>query len=972
MKRRCHFALLPLVAIVAQPLVAQTVPSAPPRTSPAPLDVWLHQGSDIPADPAWMMGTLPNGLRYAVRRNATPPGTVAIRVRIDAGALMEPDDEQGWAHLLEHMAFRGTPTRPDGEAVKLWQRLGASFGSDSNAATSYRATTYMLDLPRNDAPSLDEAMGTLADMMQNAAIDPKLLDIERKVVLAERAARMTPLVTKVRAATREVMQAGMLAGRRELAGTEATLAGATAERLRAFHKRWYRPERAVVVVAGDADPAEMVARIKRQFGGWKGAGKPPSEPAYGSPIEPPSRIALVTDGNVSAGLQVVWVTPHVPGKMTAERQRAQYLDTIALGVLNQRLGNQARSGGPMLSAGASLSRQRNMSDTVSLNVNVRGTQWKEALAEAYGVLNRALAGPIEQAEIDQQATSAIDGLRRSVETSKTWPSAAWANSLVSDVDTDDVSAPRPYYADLFAAQKPSLTPAAVGAALKTLFAPEPRVLRVSATPIEGGKATVAAALEAARKTEGGAVAAVRTVTLDMVSPPLPPGKVVGERPIAEFGIDRVEFANGVELVMKKTDYARESVSVDVRIGTGLSGRPANTRAPDWSNAVLAATGIGDVTPPELARLAAGRQLGFAMTTRSDATVLTGTTNPRDVGDLLRMMLGGATRPVADDVALGRFRAAYGATLRSALGQPQSVLSLMGSAAIHGGDTRFLALPQPREVQSTDVAAIRAHWSKLLAEGPVRVSVVGDFDKAAVIRAVAATFGALPARAAAVTKVDPIPPLSTARPLVLTHRGDLNQAVVAVVWRTVGGLDNLKAGRALQIATAVLRDRLTDDFRETQGGTYSPFVNQEEQRGFDGFGSVMAGAQLTPDRIRAFRETLDRIVADLAANGPSADSLLRAKETAVGNAQRAMASNAYWSVQLSGDLNDPRRLESIRTYVSGHRAVDAAAVRDVVKRYLADAKPLVIEVRPAPARPVIEVRPVPAEPAIDKPAPATPK
>lgn len=951
-------AWLPLLALTTPLVSAQTVPPPPARSAPVPLTSWLHQGSDIPADPAWKMGTLPNGLRYAVRRNGTPPGTVAIRVRIDVGALMEAQDEQGWAHLLEHMAFRGTPSRPDGEAVRLWQRLGASFGSDSNASTTYRATTYMLDLPRNDAPSLDEAVETLADMMRNAAIDQGLLEIERKVVLAERAARLTPIAVKVREATRDVMQAGLLAARRELAGTEATLAGASADRLRAFYRRWYRPERAVVVVTGDMDPAAMVDRITAQFGGWKGVGAPPAEPAYGTPVDPPSPIAMVSDANASAGMQLAWVTPHAPGKITAERQRAAYLDALALRILNQRLADQAQKGGPMLSAGAGMSRQRSLSDTVSLGVNVRGRQWREALTEAYGVLNRAIAGPIEQAEIDQQVAGMTDGLRRSIETSTTWPSATIANGLVSDVDSDDVSPTRRYYADLFAAQTPTLTPAAVNAALKAMFAPRPRFLIISPTPIDGGEPAVAKALETARKSEGGAIAAVRMVTIDMVSPPLTPGTVLRERPIAEFGIDRVDFTNGVELVMKKTDFARESIGVEVRIGSGQAGRAAGSRAPDWSSGVLLASGIGDATPPELARLAAGRQIGFSLATRSDATVLSGGTNPRDIGDLMRMMVAGATKPTVDPVAVQRFRASYAASVRSIFAQPQSVLSVFGLPAAYGNDTRFQVLPPASEVNSLDAAAIKAYWTRVLGEAPIRVSVVGDFDRQSVIRAVAATFGALPARTAAPAPVQPIPPLRNAKPLLLSHRGDPNQAIVAVNWRTVGSLTDLQRGRALGMAAAIIRDRLTDDFREKQGGTYAPFVSNDEVRGFDDFGSIMAGAQLTPDRIAAFRATLDSIVTDLATAGPSADELLRAKETAVGAAQRALVGNAYWASIIAGDLDDPRRIASMRTYISGRKAITANDIRDVTRQYLALGKPLVIEVRPATAGgvPVISIIP----------------
>lgn len=943
-------SILALLAIA--PISAQTPPAAadtavPAAQVPLPTESWLHAGSDIPADPAWRTGTLPNGLRYAVRRNATPPDTVAIRVRIDAGALMERDSESGWAHLLEHMIFRGTPSRPDGEAVKLWQRLGATFGSDTNATTSLRATTYQLDLPRNDVRSLDDAVGTLADMIRNASIDARLLDIERKVVMAERAARITPIVRKVQDAAKPLMLAGLLAAGQDVGGTDATLAGATADGLRAFHKRWYRPERAVVVMVGDADPALLEDLVKRRFGDWRADGAAPAEPAYGAPTEPEDRVAIVDDPLIPASIQVGFVSPHDSSPYTAERQRADYLDEVALRVLNQRLANEAQKGGAMLAAGAGRSRGRNLADQVTLNVSPRGREWQAALAEAYGVLNRTLATPIDDAEINQQIASLGQALRRAAETSATWSSAAYANAFVTDVDTGDVAAPRPYYAELFGAQTPAITPAAVQAALKTMFAPQPRLLMLAPEAISGGDAAVAAALAKARATDGGAAVALRTVTLDQLSPKLAPGSVARERPIAEFDIDRVTFANGVELVMKRTGFARDSIGVEVRIGHGLAGKAPGTVTPDWSAGIMPASGLADFTAPEIARLTAGRQIGFGLTPSTDALLFATTTNPRDLADAMRLMVAGMTRPRFDPVALRRFRDGFVASYRTIRAQPGSVFQTMAAPALYGGDARFRRLPPPSEVVDATVDGLAAHWRRELAAGPIRVMVVGEYDRDATIAAVAASFGALPSRpaASAPEAFQAIAAPDTARPLVLTHAGDANQAIVALAWRTQGATVDLKAARAMAVASAIIQTRLTDEFRGTDGGSYSPFVNVIDLRGFEGFGAMMAGAQLTPDRIDGFVATLNRIVGDIAANGPSEDALLRAKETAIGGAQRALAGNAYWMANLGRELDDPRQLESIRTFVSGRRAVDAAAVQAVVRRYLVDARPLRIEVRP---------------------------
>ena len=154
------FLFLALLAPLAVPALAQGDAG------------WLYRGSDIAPDPAWKIGTLDNGLRYAIRRNPLPAGQVAIRIRIDAGALHEEDHERGWAHFVEHMLFRGTESFPDRRGREIWAELGASFGSDSNARTTANETVYQLDLPRAGRSQLDTSLQVLAEMLARARFDP--------------------------------------------------------------------------------------------------------------------------------------------------------------------------------------------------------------------------------------------------------------------------------------------------------------------------------------------------------------------------------------------------------------------------------------------------------------------------------------------------------------------------------------------------------------------------------------------------------------------------------------------------------------------------------------------------------------------------------------------------------------------------------------------------------------------------------
>ena len=137
------------VLITAAPALAQ---------APAPTDPFAQATSDIPADSNVRFGTLPNGMQYALLRNATPPGQASFRLRIDAGSLMENENQLGLAHFMEHMAFNGTTNIPENDLLRILERLGLAFGADTNAYTGFDETVYLLELPRTNDETVDTSL----------------------------------------------------------------------------------------------------------------------------------------------------------------------------------------------------------------------------------------------------------------------------------------------------------------------------------------------------------------------------------------------------------------------------------------------------------------------------------------------------------------------------------------------------------------------------------------------------------------------------------------------------------------------------------------------------------------------------------------------------------------------------------------------------------------------------------------------
>src|SRR5262249_53726532 len=147
--------------------------------------LWAQLESDIAPDPAVRYGVLDNGMRYALMHNALPPGAVFVRLSMKFGSLEEQESEKGLAHFIEHMAFNRSKHVPEGDMVKILERLGLAFGADTNASTGQKFTTYQLDLPKGSDENVNEAMFLMREVASELTFDPGAIDRERGVVLSE-------------------------------------------------------------------------------------------------------------------------------------------------------------------------------------------------------------------------------------------------------------------------------------------------------------------------------------------------------------------------------------------------------------------------------------------------------------------------------------------------------------------------------------------------------------------------------------------------------------------------------------------------------------------------------------------------------------------------------------------------------------------------------------------------------------------
>lgn len=937
---------------LAVPAAAQQAPA--PRTIQTADDPWLYKGSDIIQDPLWHFGRLPNGLRYVVRKNGVPPGQVTVRVRIDAGSLMETEQERGYAHLLEHLSFRASQYVPDGDSKQIWQRLGVTFGSDSNAKTTFTETVYQLDLPSATPEGLDESFKILSGMMYGPLITEKTLGAERPVVLAE--AREQPgAQSRLQDAMYALMFAGQPLADRKPIGTTAMLNAATAESVKAFHDRWYRPERAVVVVVGDIDPAVLEQMVVKYFSGWKGVGPAPKSPDFGKPEAGHPVSATIVEPTLPAIAMMTTVRPWTVFADTVIFNQKRMIDLVALRIINRRLESRARAGGSFLGAGANLDDFARSANVTTVQVLPAGDNWEAALKEVRGVIADAQATPPTQAEIDRELAEIESGMKNSIDTEPVESGVALADRMVEAVDINETTtnAQGSYAIFREAVDAKMFTPEAVQAASKRVFEGVATRALLNLHTADTSAMTKLASAITAEVAATGKRKVIGSVTFDRLPKFGPPGTIVSREIVLQNPkVEKIVFSNGVNLLLHENASEVSKVYVNVRFGRGLSALPSTRRTPAWAgDSSLVASGIGSLGQEELDALTGNRQIGLDFDIDDDAFKFAAQTTAADLPDQLKLFASKLAFPAWDPNPVLRAKAATLASYAGLSASPDAVLNRDLDALLHSGDPRW-GIPPKATIVATTPASFRALWAPLLASGPIEVEVFGDLKTEPAIAAVAATFGALPPRAAGPA---PTPtakfPTHVVAPVVRTHTGQPDQAAAVIAWPTGGGTADggITESRKLDLLAAIFRDRLIDQLRSQAGVSYSPNVGSDWPLGMPGGGKIMALGLLPPDKTGFFFELTRSIAADLVAHPVSADELSRAVEPLKQTIIRRSSGNMFWMQLVEGGAFDPRRIDAVDSLGRDLVYTTPAELQALAAKYLVPSKDWTMVVVPETAK-----------------------
>ncbi len=320
-----------------------------PAAEDAPLTV------AVPVDPRITVGTLSNGLRYYIRRNTKPAGRAELRLVVNAGSVLEDDDQRGLAHVVEHMAFNGTRHFPKQDIISFLQSTGMRFGAHVNANTSFDQTVFQLQIPTDDANVIDRSFLVLEDWATGVTFEGDEIDKERGVVLEEWRLGLGADSRLLQQQLPVLLKGSRYADRLPI-GTPDSIRTFAPERLRQFYRDWYRPDLMAVIAVGDFDKAAVEALIKTHFARIPAPVSPKKRPNFDVPEHPGTRFTIATDPEATVTVVNVSSAIAARDQTTIGAYRQQTAERVVSGLLSARLGELSQKpDAPFLAAGTNRS-----------------------------------------------------------------------------------------------------------------------------------------------------------------------------------------------------------------------------------------------------------------------------------------------------------------------------------------------------------------------------------------------------------------------------------------------------------------------------------------------------------------------------------------------------------------------------------------------------------------------------------------
>ncbi|HEU4747996.1 MAG TPA: insulinase family protein [Gemmatimonadaceae bacterium] len=883
---------------LARCLITFAVPATAAAQSGVPGD---SGASRLPFDPAVTVGTLPNGLRYYIRTNPQPENRAELRLVVNAGSVLEEENQRGLAHMVEHMAFRGTRRFSGNEITSYLESIGMRFGPDINAFTSFDETVYMMTIPTDTAAIVDKGFQILAEWANSVIFDSAAVEKERPVVIEEwRLGQGAE--NRMQNKWFPVLFSGSRYASRLPIGDKSVLESYTVATLRRYYDTWYRPDLMAVVAVGDFDAKQIEALIKRHLGPIRRSWTPKPRPVFPVPPHDTTLVSITTDREATRSIvRLVYKQPErTTTTLAAYRQKR--VEQLFSSIFNDRLSEiTQKPNPPFITAFAGQGELVRSAESFSLTAIVADNGITRGLDALLTEGERVRRFGFLQAELDRAKKDLLRGLEQAYAERAKTNSVAYAGAYTSAFLQGEPATGIAYDLATTRALLPTITLAEVNRLAGEWMRERNRAIATT-SPEKPGivNPTRGELLVALDRVRGAGILPYRESRLAgrLVDNPPAGGTVVSERQVKEIGVTEWKLSNGVRVLLKPTDFKADQIIFSAYSPGGASLLPDSTfLSASGADLIPAISGVGKFSLVDLQKFLAGTKASVSTSIGDLAEGISGEGSPRDLETMLELVFLYFTAPRLDTSAVTAFLERYKGVLANRNASPEVAFS----------DTLQVTMSQhSRRAQPISSALIDSislsrsfdFYKERFADASDFTFVfVGNINLDSVRPRIAKWLGGLPATGRKETWRDTRirPPTGVIERVV--KKGVEPKARTAVIF--TGPFEYTRENRYHLTALAeLLNIKLRETLRENLGGTYGVSVGASAAREPVPAFSFSIGFGSAPERLDALTAAALAQIDSVKQLGVGADYVAKVRQAALRSRETGLKENKYWLTQIS--------------------------------------------------------------------------
>jgi zinc protease len=944
--RLAALARAALVSILAIACGAPAQETALPRPVATALRPATIAEPPLPLDARVRKGTLANGLTYYVLGHRKPEHRAQMWLAVNAGSVLEDDDQRGLAHFVEHMGFNGTTRFPKQALVDFLEKSGVAFGADLNAHTSFDETVYTLQVPTDQPDLLDKSIGILRDWSDSVTFDPIEVDKERGVVLEEwrlgRGAAMRLFDKEA-----PVVFHGSKYADRITIGKPEIIKNAPRDALVRFYKDWYRPDLMAVVAVGDFLPDEIEAKIKQEFASLKPAVNPRPRPAVPVPAHGEALVSIETDPEATqTSVSIATKLAHRP-TATKRDYRRMIAERLFHSMLNARLDEIRRKpNAPFLGAGSWSGPFVRTADAFTQSAQVKEGSAQEGLGALTEELLRVERHGFLASELERAKSDILRASQQAVKEYETVNGHALASEIVRNFFQDEAMPGPEAELALVTELLPMYTLDELNGLGKSL-AVGSRVVTVT------GPATMHKPTEEAVLSTMKDVLARDIRPYDDAAPTVPlmadkpaPGKVVATRTIPELGVTEWSLQNGVRVVVKPTDFKNDEVRMTAFAPGGTSlATDTDYESAKYADTVVSQGGLGPFDAALLRKALAGKVVSASAHIGEIEEGISASASPSDLDLMFQMVHLWFTAPRRDESAFQAWREREMESAKNRRLSPE--VKYFDELVVFSTMNHRRRQPTtPEVIEKVDLDKAFAFYKNRFADASGFTFIfVGNLDLDRTKTLVETYLGSLPSTSRKETwrDVNVLRPHGVAKKAVAM--GSEPKSYVSLTfhgkekWSRDGDND-------IRMLGEVLRIRLREILREDMGGVYGVSASGGIARRPKPEYTFTVNFGCAPENIDKLEKAVWDEVKAIQTDGIGADYVAKVKELRRRAHETNVNENGYWIRELERSYtfgDDPKLILDFDSMVE---KVTSDRVRAAARKYLTSTEYILGELRPA--------------------------